>query len=247
MQSPTFSNNPFGEPYRQAVLSACQRAHTSSDFCREFVAEVARCSDSGFCLWLNKRGAVLEVLSATPEADCLLDAARCLCDDIPLVDNAVRGIPEIGSVAIAPVRCRNQIAGVLIVGNRGSGYSDVDTRAMESVGSAAVVHYEWLRCAEAFGAPLPQPASAASMQELVHGLRQPLSVIEASTYYVDLILPDNEQAIRLEIERIREQIEMASRVLTQASHREIPVRRMQFNAAGATVAAGPLSPPSRGC
>jgi hypothetical protein len=216
MQSSPFAAH-VADPYRQAILTSCQRAHTSAEFSWEFVAELAHCSDSAFCLWLNKRGATLELFSASADAACLLDVARCMCDEIPRVDNFVRGIPEIQSIAIAPVRFRTQMAGVLVLANRSSGYSEADIRALELIGSAAVVHFEWLRCAEMFGAPLPQPASVTPLRELVHEMRQPLGAIEASAYLVGLMLPEEEHPIRAELERMRKQVEIASDILTDAT------------------------------
>jgi hypothetical protein len=220
MQSSPFAEH-VADPYRQAILTSCQRARTAAEFSLEFVNELAHCSGSAFCLWLNKRGAILEPFSASSDAKCLLDAGRSICDEIPRVNNFVRGFPEIQSVAVAPVRFRTQMAGVLVLANRGSGYSEADIRALELTGSAAVIHLEWLRCAEMFGAPLPQPASGALLRELVHDMRQPLGAIEASAYLVGLMLPEEEHGVRAELERMRKQIEIASDLLTDA----IPSRR----------------------
>ena len=61
-----------------------------------------------------------------------------------------------------------------------------------------------------------QPKLWLTLAGLVHDLRQPLSVIETSADYLNLVLPPGDLEARAQIEVLREQVEDASRLLCEA-------------------------------
>jgi signal transduction histidine kinase len=72
----------------------------------------------------------------------------------------------------------------------------------------------------------------STLQQLTHDLRQPLSVIESSAYYLEMILSEDDTVVRTHLQRIREQVEMASRLLNECQE---PESRPRTNAAMASV------------
>lgn len=58
---------------------------------------------------------------------------------------------------------------------------------------------------------------AAVLADLVHRLRQPLSTIETCAFYLGLVLPEQDEKCREQIERIQQQIAEAGRILMEAA------------------------------
>jgi signal transduction histidine kinase len=56
----------------------------------------------------------------------------------------------------------------------------------------------------------------STLQELAHDLSQPLTVIETTAYCLELMLPEDDPAIAEHLRRIRQQVEVASRILSAA-------------------------------
>jgi signal transduction histidine kinase len=56
----------------------------------------------------------------------------------------------------------------------------------------------------------------STLQELAHDLSQPLTVIETTAYCLELMLPEDDPAIAEHLQRIRQQVEAASRILSAA-------------------------------
>ena len=65
---------------------------------------------------------------------------------------------------------------------------------------------------------------------VAHELRQPLSNIEAIAYYLTLVLPESDQKIQAQLERIRELVEQTNQILSSG-----------LRAARAAAASGVLS------
>jgi hypothetical protein len=73
-----------------------------------------------------------------------------------------------------------------------------------------------------------------TLHELAHELSQPLSVIETSAYCVEL-LSARDPAVCAHLQRIRQQVEVASRILTKAQEAEAALNLPRTNAAMAGV------------
>ncbi len=54
----------------------------------------------------------------------------------------------------------------------------------------------------------------AALDELVHEIRQPLSVIESLAYYLELTVPD--EKVRFHLERIQAMVAQTNRILEHA-------------------------------
>jgi signal transduction histidine kinase len=54
------------------------------------------------------------------------------------------------------------------------------------------------------------------LKNLVHDLRQPLSTIETSVYYLNLLLSDGQPRAQEQLRAIEHQVDMAASMLTQA-------------------------------
>ena len=82
------------------------------------------------------------------------------------------------------------------------------------------------------------PFAAAEFEELfsdlIHDLRQPLNVIENTTSYLKLLLNDSEEPVREQLRLIERQVDLAARLLAEAStwvnHPE-PIRRQRTGGA----------------
>ncbi len=67
--------------------------------------------------------------------------------------------------------------------------------------------------------PIPAPVRRQVLtvvSELVHDLRQPLSVIEACADYMDLVLPEDDRRTRQQLELLRQQVSDANRIMHEA-------------------------------
>jgi signal transduction histidine kinase len=54
------------------------------------------------------------------------------------------------------------------------------------------------------------------LKNLVHDLRQPLSTIETSSYYLNLLLEDGPSRVREQLRTIEHQVDLAAAMLSQA-------------------------------
>jgi signal transduction histidine kinase len=72
-----------------------------------------------------------------------------------------------------------------------------------------------------------------SLHELAHDLSQPLTVIEATAYCLEMLLPAEDPAISAHLERIRRQVELASQILTSAQADERAANRSRAMAGAA--------------
>ncbi len=80
---------------------------------------------------------------------------------------------------------------------------------------------------------------ASVVRHLAHELRQPLSTIEAIAYYLEMVLPDDDAKTRPQIEQLREAIQQADWILSDAVHyvqaappnpRTVDLRELVFQA-----------------
>ncbi len=57
----------------------------------------------------------------------------------------------------------------------------------------------------------------AALRNLIHDLRQPLSVIESHAFHLRLVTAEENSTLRESVQRIQEQVEVASRLLANAA------------------------------
>lgn len=89
-------------------------------------------------------------------------------------------------------------------------------------------------------AHVAHPHDAASVvRHLAHELRQPLSTIEAIAYYLEMVLPDDNARTWPQIEQLREAVQQADWILSDAVHyvqaappnpRTVDLRELVFQA-----------------
>lgn len=78
----------------------------------------------------------------------------------------------------------------------------------------------------------PQAPNAASViRHVVHQIRQPLSVIEAIGYYLDLVLPELGEEARSQVSKLRQQANEIDRILSDTIHyfQASPLRLQQVD------------------
>jgi signal transduction histidine kinase len=76
---------------------------------------------------------------------------------------------------------------------------------------------------------------SSTLQELAHDLSQPLTVIETTAYCLELLLPEDNPAIAAHLQLIRQQVELAGRILSAAQAGESSLSRSRTKAAMAGV------------
>lgn len=62
---------------------------------------------------------------------------------------------------------------------------------------------------------------ARVLADVIHRLRQPLSTIEACAFYLTLVLPEEDDKSREQVNRIEQQIAEASRILMDAARHAV--------------------------
>jgi signal transduction histidine kinase len=75
------------------------------------------------------------------------------------------------------------------------------------------------------------PSHEKVLADLIHDLRQPLSTIDNSISYLDLLLREAEEPVHEQLRLIARQVDLAARILLEASTRMCPPRA-QCAAAG---------------
>jgi signal transduction histidine kinase len=117
------------------------------------------------------------------------------------------------SVLAAPILFRSSITGVLAVANGARPYTSADLDLLQQTARIAVLEHETLQHTEALGLDSPRQRTA----NLVHKLRQPLGVLEACAFYLDLIIPAGESKPREQLAQMQRQINRASVILDESS------------------------------
>lgn len=198
-------------PMARAVLLGCQTACHADDFTEKLLTSLAAVFDAPYCMWTDAREGGLVPLAFTPGAE------KALPETLPWAARAMREGPVTdGRVAAAPMRFRSQTAGVLVTVRPPGGLDHEHLNALTVVGRAAVARYEQLQLAEELAlAPGPDPSGVLGC--LIHELSQPLSVIGAAAFYLNMVLPRSEEKLRLHLEKLEEQVDIAARVLQNAS------------------------------
>jgi signal transduction histidine kinase len=206
----------FAEKIRN-VLSVCQRALTPREYARRLVETVADITDSQYAVWLNWPDGP-ESLVAETEGFSSRHRVLSLCACVPRLSNEVDAREGVHSVLAAPIMFRSSITGVLAVANGARPYTPADLDLLREIARAAVLEYETLERTEALGL-----ASAwRQTVDLVHGLRQPLSILEACAFYLDLVLPAGEEKAREQLAQMQKQIDRASGMLDDCAQGHPP-------------------------
>ncbi len=66
--------------------------------------------------------------------------------------------------------------------------------------------------------PAPNLESIAIVRQLAHELRQPLSTIESIAYYLDIVVPRQDDRVRQQVDKLRQVAQQASWILSDAVH-----------------------------
>ena len=198
------------------VLNACRRSCNAADYARRLVQALADFTHSQHAVWLNwpaNSGCVVAGTGGLNPLDRFLMANLRL----PLLANDCNLPHGIRAVAAAPIRFRSLVAGVLAVAKgdeplREQPYRQSDLDLLEGIGRAALAEYESRLSAEALGLTDDQ-----RLADTVHSLRQPLGIIEACAFVLDLSLPAGETRAHEQLAEMRRQLERASGILDRTT------------------------------
>jgi GAF domain-containing protein len=203
----------------RTVLGACRRERTAGDYAHRLIDSLVELTHSQYGLWLNLPASPGQVVA---ETDGLNPLTRCsiIEEDLPFFQNDCCLGDGIHSVAAAPICFRSSVVGMLVVANSTRAYTSADLDLLEAIGRVAVAEHESLLCTEALGIANNQQKLA----ELAHALRQPLGILEACAYLLEMSLPDAESRARGHIAMLHRQLDRASRILDRSTKSYTPVR-----------------------
>jgi signal transduction histidine kinase len=196
----------------RTVLSACRRQRSATDYARQLIQTLAETTHSQHALWLNLPAGPGYLVAETDGFDPF--TRRLMLERrLPLLDNAWTFGEEIHSVAAVAIRFRSSVVGILAVANGARPYTPADIVLLETIGRIAVAEHEALERTETLGVENRQE----SMADLVHGLRQPLGILEACAFLLDMSLPAGETRAREHLTEMLSQLERASGILDQST------------------------------
>ncbi len=131
---------------------------------------------------------------------------------LPFLANDYNLPDGIRAVAAVPIRFRSLIVGVLAVANGDEPYTQSDLDLLEGIGRAGVAEYERRLSAETWGLTDDQ-----HLADMIHGLRQPLGIIEACAFLLDQSLPAGETRAREQLAEMLRQLDRASGILDRST------------------------------
>jgi hypothetical protein len=204
------ANHAVAEKIR-GVLTACRYILSPCQYARRVVRTIASVTHSQYAVWLNYPAGP-ESLVAETDGFCWRARVLSLCEAVPRLSNELDSKAGIHSIAAAPIMFRSSITGVLAVANGALPYTSDDLYFLEELGRAAVLEHEGLERAETLGLASPRQRTA----DLVHGLRQPLGILEACAFYLDLILPAGHGPARDQVAEMQRQLVRASAILDES-------------------------------
>jgi GAF domain-containing protein len=193
------------------VLSACRHQRNAADYASRLVQTLAEVTHSQHAMWLNWPANPVCVVAQTaglnPLGEYLIanERLRVLANDRSTADG-------IRSVAAAPVWFRSLVVGVLAVANGDEPYTPAHVELLEGIGRVAVAENESLQCAEALGLSEEQ-----RLVDMVHGLRQPLGIMEACAFLLDMSLTPSQIRAREHLQEMLRQLHRASGILDQSA------------------------------
>jgi signal transduction histidine kinase len=190
------------------VLSACRLARTVCDYARQFIKTVAEVTHSEHAIWLSGPPDSLALIAATENAVILTNWLGAV-PHVPLLVNDWNACDAIHSVVATPVMFRSTAHGILAVANSNKPYTPDDLWLLEEIGRGALLDYERLARTDARSLVTEQQ----SIAELSHELRQPLGILEACAFLLDLALPPDETRARELLAEMRRQMDRASGIL----------------------------------
>jgi hypothetical protein len=196
------------------VLSACRHQSNAGDYASRLVQTLADITHSQHAVWLNWPASpgcvVAQTAGFNPLRDYLIADAR-----LPLLANDCHTPDGIRCVAAAPIWFRSLVVGVLAVANGDEPYAPAHLDLLEGIGRVAVSDYESRYCGESLGLSREQ-----RMADMVHGLRQPLGIMEACVFLLDISLAPGETRAREHLREMLRQLQRASGILdtTAASY-----------------------------
>ena len=190
------------------VLSTCRCTLTSREYPHRLVETIASVTHSQYAVWLNWPGRHCVV--AETEGFPWRNRVLSLCECVPRLSGHAG--EDVHSIAASPIMFRSSITGVLAIANGALPYTTADLHFLDEIGRSAVLDYESLERAEALGIASPRQKTV----DLVHKLRQPLGVLEACAFYLDLILPAGEDKARNQLVDMQRQLHRASGILDES-------------------------------
>jgi len=173
---------------------------------------------SEHAIWLDGTAARAEVVAQTGCSGIALSRLRSLCDRAPVLSNVLDIRFGIGSVAAAPMLFRGSMAGVLAVANAAQAYTPADLGVLAETGRAALADYESLLRAEALGIT----SARQSITDFVHELRQPLGILEACAYYLEMTVTADQIKVREQLLEMQIQLAVTSRILDEGTGSYVP-------------------------
>jgi hypothetical protein len=191
------------------VLSACRHERNADGYARQLVRTLADVTGSQYAVWLNPPQHPACVVAETDQIHPLIH--RLILDaSLPLLDNQWDLCASGCSIAAAPVQFRGSAVGVLAIVNSSRPYTSRDVEMLEQAGSLAAAEYESLKRAE-------------NLANLVHGLRQPLGILEACAFLLDMSLPAGDTRAREQLAEMLRQLERASGILDESTESYAPL------------------------
>lgn len=197
---------PFAVEKIRTILSTCRSERTSDSYASRLVTMAAALLQSQHAVWLDwpvGAGCVVAETDGFNPLGRWLTRHGC----VPMLTNEYC-CDGIVSLVAAPIRFRDTVVGILAVANAERPYTHADLRVLEVVASAAVAEYESLRHAES----LEMATRPQALAGFIHDLRQPMGVIEACAFLLEMKLPP-EGSQREQVAEIFHQLDRASRIL----------------------------------
>ncbi len=210
---------PVGVSERvRTVLAACRRERTASDYAQRLIDSLVEVTNSKHGIWLDLPASPGQVVAVTGGGNPL--TRLNIEKKLPFFEDHLGLGDETQSVAAAPIWFRSSVVGVLAVANGARPYTASDLDLLEAVGRVAVAEHESLLRVEALGLANNQQ----ELTDLAHALRQPLGILEACAYLLELSLPDSESRARDQIGMMHKQLDRASGILDRSTRVYTPAR-----------------------
>jgi signal transduction histidine kinase len=192
------------------VLGACQYVANARDYASQLIRAVAAATDSPCAIWLDTAMHGQTVVAQTDNAPT--GRLLLLCAGGPCLHNALSDAGGILSIAATPVMFRSSIAGMIAVANSSRPYTSADLQLLSQAGRTALLEYE----TRVQAAETESETMAKRVADMMHDLRQPLSILEACTCLLEMALAPVEARAREHLDEMHRQLDRASGLMEGA-------------------------------
>lgn len=192
------------------VLGACEYVASARDYASRLIRAVAAATDSPCAVWLDRSMHGHTVVAQTENAPT--GRLLSLCASGPVLNNELSDGGGIHSIAAAPVMFRSSIAGTIAVGNGSRPYTSADLQLLSQAGRTALLEYETRVQAE----QMESETMARRVADMLHDLRQPLSILEACACLLEIALAPVEARTREHLDEMHRQLDRASGLMEDA-------------------------------